>query len=42
VDHMRYVGSMVIHGLSVKNVWCVGRVFSYRVYIDSNRRDSRI
>jgi hypothetical protein len=23
-------------------VWCIGRVFSYRVYFDSNRRDSQI
>jgi hypothetical protein len=25
-----------------KRTWRVGRVFPYRVYIDSNRRDSRI
>jgi hypothetical protein len=31
-----------IHELSVKSVWHVDRVFSYRVYIDSNRRDSWI
>jgi hypothetical protein len=42
VDHVRYVWSRGIRGLSVESVWHVGRVFSYRVYIDSNRRDSRI
>jgi hypothetical protein len=25
-----------------ENVWLVGRIFPYRVYIDSNRHDSRI
>jgi hypothetical protein len=42
VDHVRYVWSMVIRGLSVECVWCVGRVFPCRVYINSNPRDSRI
>jgi hypothetical protein len=42
VDHVRYVWSWTIHGLSVESVWRDGRVFPYRVYIDSNRRDSRI
>jgi hypothetical protein len=28
--------------LSVGSVWCVGQVFPYRVYIDSNRCDSQI
>jgi hypothetical protein len=42
IDHVRYIWSMAIHELSVKYVWCVGRVFSCRVYIDSNRRDSWI
>jgi hypothetical protein len=42
VDRVRYVWSYTIHGLSVKNVWRVGRVFPCKVYIDSNRRDSRI
>jgi hypothetical protein len=42
IDHVRYVWSWTIHGLSVKNVWCVGRVFPCSVYIDSNRRDSQI
>jgi hypothetical protein len=27
---------------SVESVWRVDRVFPYRVYINSNRRDSRI
>jgi hypothetical protein len=26
----------------VEGVWRVGRIFPYRVYIDLNRRDSRI
>jgi hypothetical protein len=38
--HVRYVWLRVIHGLSVKCVWRVGQVFSCRVYIDSNHRDS--
>jgi hypothetical protein len=42
VDHTRYVWSVTIRGLSVGCVWCVGQVFPYRVYIDSNRHDSRI
>jgi hypothetical protein len=42
VDHVRYVWSETIRGLSMGCVWHVGRVFPYRVYIDSNRRDSRI
>jgi hypothetical protein len=42
VDHMRYVWSWTIHGLSVKSVWHVDRIFPCGVYIDSNRRDSRI
>jgi hypothetical protein len=52
VDHVRYVWSWTIHGLSVESVWCVGRIFPCRVYIDSifpcrmyinsNRRDSKI
>jgi hypothetical protein len=33
---------MAIHGLSMESVWRVDRVFPYRVYIDSNHRDSRI
>jgi hypothetical protein len=41
-DHVRYVWSKAIHGPSVESVWRVGRVFPYRVYIDSNRRDSQI
>jgi hypothetical protein len=39
VDHMRYVWLMAIRRLSV---WRVGRVFLYRVYIDSNCHNSRI
>jgi hypothetical protein len=42
VDHMRYVWSGTIHGLSVGCMWRVGRVFSYRVYIDLNNRDFQI
>jgi hypothetical protein len=42
VDHVRYVWSWTIRGLSVGSVWRVGRGFPYRAYIDSNRRDSRI
>jgi hypothetical protein len=42
VDHVRHVWSMDIRGLSMENVWRVGRVFPCRVYIDSNHRDSRI
>jgi hypothetical protein len=42
VDRVRYVWSWTICGLSVESVWCVGLVFPCRVYIDSNRRDSRI
>jgi hypothetical protein len=42
VDHVRYVWSMVICGLSVESGWRVGRVFPCRVYIDLNYRDSQI
>jgi hypothetical protein len=42
VDHVRYVWSWTIRGPSVKSVWRVSRVFSCRVYIDSNRHDFRI
>jgi hypothetical protein len=42
VDHVRYIWLRVIHGLSVESVWHVGQDFPYRVYIDSNRRDSQI
>jgi hypothetical protein len=51
-DHVRYVWSWTIRGLSVESVWRVGRIFPSRVYIDSifscrvyinsNRRDSQI
>jgi hypothetical protein len=34
--------SGTIRKSSVKIVWRVDRVFSYRVYIDSNHHDSRI
>jgi hypothetical protein len=27
VDHVRFVWSRTIHGLSVGYVWCVGRIF---------------
>jgi hypothetical protein len=42
VDHMRYVWSWTIRGLSVESVWCIGRVFPCMVYINLNRRDSQI
>jgi hypothetical protein len=42
VDHMRYVWSSTIRRLSMEGVWHVGRVFPYRVYVDSNHRDSWI
>jgi hypothetical protein len=42
VDHVRYVWSRAILRPSVESVWRVGRVFPYRVYIDSDHRDSRI
>jgi hypothetical protein len=42
VDRVRYVWSRIIHGLSVKIMWRIGRVFPCMVYIDSNRRNSRI
>jgi hypothetical protein len=42
VDHVRYVWSWTIHGLSVESVWRIGRVFSCRAYIDSNHRDPQI
>jgi hypothetical protein len=42
VDHVIYVWSWTIHGLSVGSVWHVGWIFPYRVYIDSNHRDSQI
>jgi hypothetical protein len=41
-DLVRYVWSGTIRGLSVGCVWRVGRVFPCRVYIDLNRRDSRM
>jgi hypothetical protein len=42
IDHMRYVWSGTIRGLSMGCVWCVGLVFHCRVYINSNRHDSLI
>jgi hypothetical protein len=39
---VRYIWSTAIHGPSVEILWRVGRVFPYRVYIDSNHRDSQI
>jgi hypothetical protein len=42
VDRVRYVWSRIIQGLSVESVWCVGRIFPCRVYINSNYRDSQI
>jgi hypothetical protein len=41
VDHVRCMVRAICKS-SVEGVWCVGRVFPCRVYIDSNRRDSRI
>jgi hypothetical protein len=42
VEHVRYVWFEAIRGLSVGCVWHVGRVFPCRLYIDSNRCNSRI
>jgi hypothetical protein len=42
VDHVRYVWSWTIRGLSMGSMWRVGRVSPYMVYIDLNRRDSQI
>jgi hypothetical protein len=42
VDHMRYIWSMTIRGLSVESVWRIGRVFLCRVFINSNHRNFRI
>jgi hypothetical protein len=42
VDHVRYVWSMTIRRLSVGCVWHVDWIFPCRMYIDLNRRDSRI
>jgi hypothetical protein len=39
---VRYIWSRVIRGPSVESMWRVGRVFPYKVYIDSNHCDSRI
>jgi hypothetical protein len=39
---MRDVWSGTIQESSMESMWRVGRVFPCRVYIDSNRRDSRI
>jgi hypothetical protein len=36
------VWSGTIHESSVESVWHVDRVFPCRVYVDSNRHDSRI
>jgi hypothetical protein len=38
----RDVGSGALCKSSVKSVWRVDQIFPYRVYIDSNHRDSRI
>jgi hypothetical protein len=42
IDHMRYVWFGTLRELSVGCMWHVGQVSPSRVYIDSNRRDSRI
>jgi hypothetical protein len=42
VDYIRYVWSRTIRGPSMKSVWRVDWVFPCMVYINSNRRDSRI
>jgi hypothetical protein len=42
---MRTMGDVwlgTIYESSVESVWCVDRVFPYRVYIDLNHHDSRI
>jgi hypothetical protein len=42
VDCVKYVWSGTIRGLSTGGMWHIGRVFSCRVYIDSNCCDSQI
>jgi hypothetical protein len=39
---MRDIWFGTIHESSMKSVWRVDRVFPCKVYIDSNRHDSRI
>jgi hypothetical protein len=41
-DYVRYIWPGTIRGPSMENVWCVGRVFPYRVYINLNRHNSWI
>jgi hypothetical protein len=41
-NHVRYVWSRAIREPSVECVWCVGRVFPCKVYINLNYRDSWI
>jgi hypothetical protein len=38
---MRDVSSGTIHKSSVESVWRVDQVFPYKVYINSNRRNSQ-
>jgi hypothetical protein len=42
VDHIRYIWPRAIRGSSVESMCRVGQIFSCRVYIDLNYRDSRI
>jgi hypothetical protein len=42
MNRVRYIWLRVIRGLSMGSVWCVGRVFCCRMYINLNRHDSRI
>jgi hypothetical protein len=42
VNHVRYIWFRARRGPSVEGMSCVGRVFPYKVYINSNCRDSRI
>jgi hypothetical protein len=42
INHVRYIWSGTIRGLSVECVWCVGQVFPCGVYNNSNHHDSQI
>jgi hypothetical protein len=42
IDHMRYIWSWTIRGLSMENMCRVGQVSPCRVYTDLNHRDSRM
>jgi hypothetical protein len=42
MDRVRYVWSRAIREPNVECMWHFDQVFPYRVYIDSNQRNSRI